>query len=110
MYNDLVKKMLAKISLDDAKTFPDQKKYSVEDNFSTLEIYVKDGKVSFRVFGDGYILAMMKWLQIQLQSKQNISNISLESLISLFELPELKYRNALQIVELIEKINERPAI
>lgn len=48
---------------------------------------------------------MLKWLQLSLLNKQNLSQISLEKLIADFDLPQVKYRDALQIIKLIEKIN-----
>lgn len=110
MYNDLVKRLLADIKKEDGCILPGQQKYVVSDNFSTVEIYVLENKVSFRVSGDAYILSMVKWLQLKIQNQEDIKNISLESLVDTFDLPEIKYRNALQIVQLIERINAGSAI
>ncbi|QIV94642.1 hypothetical protein [Allofrancisella frigidaquae] len=106
MYNSLVKEMLSKISVDDAEILPTQVKYNVSDNFLTVEIYVSKEKTSFKVFGDAYITAMAKWLQLKLQANESVK-VSLEDLIDIFGLPEIKYRNAVQLIELIEKLNER---
>ncbi|APC91307.1 MULTISPECIES: hypothetical protein [Francisella] len=105
MYNDLVKNLLAKVKVEDAVILTQQTKYVVSDSFSTVEVYICDKKVSYRVYGDAYILAMLKWLQLSLQNKQDLSQISIEKLIADFDLPEIKFRNALQIIQLIEKIN-----
>ncbi|MED7788150.1 hypothetical protein [Francisella sp. 19X1-34] len=110
MYNNLVKGLLSKITVEDGNIYPEQQKYQVKDSFSTVELYVSDHEISYRVFGDAYIMAMVKFLQTKLQSKQDAKNITLENLVADFDLPEVKYRNALQIVELIEKINERSAL
>ncbi|QIW09875.1 hypothetical protein [Francisella sp. LA112445] len=107
MYNNLVKDLLSKIMIKDGDIYPDQQKYQVKDSFLTVELYISDDKISYRVLGDAYIMAMVKFLQIKLQDKQELKNITLESLVADFDLPEVKYRNALQIVELIERINER---
>ena len=107
MYNQIVKKMLAEISKNDGDIYPNQDKYRVSDDFSTIEIYIGEKRVSFKVLGDAYIVAMTKWLQVKLQSKENSQEISFQNLVEIFDLPKVKYRNAIQIVELIEKINER---
>ncbi|MFT4694835.1 MAG: hypothetical protein ACI8TE_001757 [Francisella sp.] len=106
MYNQLTKKMLSKVSMQDAEIFENQKRYSIRDNFSTVEIYVSDTAVSYRVQGDGYIVAMTKWLQLILANNENLKDVTLESLVEAFDLPEIKFRNAVQILELIEMINE----
>lgn len=110
MYNSLVKDLLSKITIDDGNISPEQQKYQVKDSFSTIELYISDDMISYRVFGDAYIMAMIKFLQIKLQDRQTLKDITLESLVEDFDLPEVKYRNALQIVELIEKINERSTL
>ena len=106
MYNQVIKDMLSKVSIKDSKIDESQKKYSVNDNFSTIEIYISEDKVSYKVLGDAYIVAMTKWLQNKLINNENIKNITLENLVKTFDLPEMKLRNAVQILELIEKINE----
>lgn len=105
MYNNLVKKLLAEVSFEDAIILPEQVKYCVIDNFSVIEMYISEKKISFRVYGGAYMLAMIKWLQNKLQHKADIKKISLQELVKEFELPEFEYRNASQIIELIEKIN-----
>ncbi|WP_150466533.1 hypothetical protein [Francisella sp. SYW-9] len=110
MYNSLVKDLLSKITIEDGNIYPEQQKHQVKDSFSSVELYVSNDKISYRVLGDAYIMAMVKFLQIKLQDRQNLKDITLESLVANFDLPEVKYRNALQIVELIEKINERSTL
>lgn len=110
MYNNLVKELLSQIKKEDAIINTGQKQYSVSDNFSAIEIYISNDNVSYRVFGDAYLMAMVKWLQIKIQNKKYLRNITIESIVSEFDLPEIKYRNALQIIELIEKINEGTAV
>lgn len=105
MYNDLVKQLLTQVKFEDSIILAEQAKYSISDNFSTVEIYICDKRVSYRIYGDAYSLAMLKWLQISLQNKQNLSQISLEKLIADFDLPQVRYRDGLQIIQLIEKIN-----
>ncbi|ABK90125.1 hypothetical protein [Francisella tularensis] len=105
MYNDLTRELLRQVKFEDGIILAEQTKYSVSDSFSTVEIYICDKRVSYRVYGDAYILAMLKWLQLSLLNKQNLSQISLEKLIADFDLPQVKYRDALQIIKLIEKIN-----
>ena len=106
MYNQFTKEMLSKVSMQDAEIFENQKKYSVRDNFSTVEIYVSDTAVSYRVQGDGYIVAMIKWLQLMLINNKDLKDITLNGLVEIFDLSEVKFRNAVQILELIEMINE----
>ena len=106
MYNQIIKEMLAKVCIKDANTYENQKKYSVKDNFSTIELYINKANVSYRVQGDAYIIAMTKWLQLQLIDNQSLQDITLDYLIETFSLPDVKLRNATQILELIEKINE----
>lgn len=106
MYNEIVKEMLSKVNMKDAVFCKSQKKYSVSDNFSTIEIYVRDTTVSYRVQGDAYIIAMTKWLQLELINNESLENITLEDLVKIFDLPDIRLRNAIQILELIEKINE----
>ena len=106
MYNQFTKEMLSKVSMQDAEIFENQKKYSVRDNFSTVEIYVSDTAVSYRVQGDGYIVAMIKWLQLMLINNKNLKDITLNGLVEIFDLSEVKFRNTVQILELIEMINE----
>ncbi|MGQ4005444.1 hypothetical protein QIW49_03010 [Francisellaceae bacterium CB300] len=106
MYNQFTKEMLSKVSMQDAEIFENQKKYSVRDNFSTVEIYVSDTAVSYRVQGDGYIVAMTKWLQLMLINNKDLKDITLNGLVEIFDLSEVKFRNAVQILELIEMINE----
>ena len=106
MYNKLTKEMLSKVSMQDAEIFENQKKYSVRDNFATVEIYVSDTAVSYRVQGDGYIVSMTKWLQLMLANNESLKDITLESLVEAFDLPEIKFRNAVEILELIEMIDE----
>lgn len=72
MYNDLVKKLLAEINFEDAVILPEQVKYCVIDNFSVIEMYISEEKISFRVYSDAYMLAMIKWLQKKLQHKTDI--------------------------------------
>ncbi|MBK2357634.1 hypothetical protein [Francisella hispaniensis] len=105
MYNDLTRQLLKQVKFEDGIILAEQTKYSVSDSFSTVEIYICDERVSYRVYGDAYSLAMLKWLQLSLLNKQNLSQISLENLIVDFDLPQARYRNALQIIQLIEKIN-----
>ena len=106
MYNEIVKEMLSKVNMKDAISCENQKKYSISDNFSTIEIYIRDATVSYRVQGDAYIIAMTKWLQLELINNESLENIVLEDLVNIFDLPDIKLRNAIQIIELIEKINE----
>ncbi|ASG67571.1 hypothetical protein fh0823_02300 [Francisella halioticida] len=110
MYNKLVKDLLSEMKIEDSNILAEQQKYQVKDSFSSVELYISDNAISYRVFGDTYIMAMVKFLQIKLQNKHKLRNITLDKLVTDFDLPEVKYRNALQIVELIEKINERSAI
>ncbi|APC97300.1 hypothetical protein [Francisella frigiditurris] len=106
MYNNKVKNLLSQLSKKDGIITVDQKLYKVEDSFSIIEMYV--GKnISFRVWGDPYVVAMTKWLQGELKAKKVLSNIRLEELIGLFNIPDTKVRGAIQIMELIDKINER---
>lgn len=109
MYNKLVKNLLAEISSKDAVILAEHKKYEVSDSFSSIELYVSEESISFKVFGDAYITAMVKWLQIKLQAKESFDDITLECLVAKFDLPEVKYRNAIQLMNLIEKINDREA-
>ena len=106
MYNQITKEMLLKVCIKDAEIHENQKKYSVRDNFSTVEIYVSDAAVSYRVQGDGYIVAMTKWLQLMLINNKDLKDITLNGLVETFDLSEVKFRNAVQIFELIEMINE----
>lgn len=110
MYNKLVKDLLSKIKIEDGYILTEQQKYQVKDSFSSVELYISDNAISYRVFGDAYIMAMVKFLQMKLQDKQDLKDICLEKLVADFDLPEVKYRNALQIVELVEKVNERSFI
>ncbi|AIT09012.1 hypothetical protein LO80_02810 [Candidatus Francisella endociliophora] len=110
MYNNLVKELLAEVKKEDSNVFSEQQKYSVWDKFSTIEIYISESMVSYRVFGDAYIVAMAKWIQNKIQKKEDLRKINIESIILDFELPEVKYRNALQLIELIEKVNEGTTI
>ncbi|MFC4891913.1 hypothetical protein ACFPDQ_02490 [Pseudofrancisella aestuarii] len=105
MYNSKVKNLLSQVSEKDGIIAVGQKLYKVEDSFSIIEMYV--GKeISFRVWGDPYILAMTKWLQCELKIKAHLSGLKLEELISLFSIPDTKIRGAIQIMELIDKIYE----
>lgn len=105
MYNDKIKSLLSQISEKDGIITLDQKLYKVEDSFSTIEMYIgKD--ISFRVWGDPYVMAMTKWLQCELKAKRLLSDIQLEELINLFSIPDVKIRGAVQVMELIDKIYE----
>ncbi|GAB4222214.1 MAG: hypothetical protein Kow0076_2870 [Francisella sp.] len=106
MYNHFTKNILKQVTSEDGVILENQTKYTVNDSFSAMEIYISDSKISYRVYADAYGLAMIKWLQIKLSNKESINNISLDSLIKIFSLPKTKYRNALQLINLIEKINE----
>jgi len=106
MYNEITKELLLKVCIRDAEIDSNQKKYSVKDNFSAIEIYMGKTKVSYRVQGDGYIVAMVKWVQLKLIDRELLKDISLENLVDIFDLPEIKLRNAVQILELIEMLNE----
>ena len=106
MYNQMTKDMLAKVCVKDTNIHENQKKYSVKDNFSTIEVYINEENISYRVQGDAYIIAMIKWLQLKLIGKEILINMTLENLVEIFDLPEVKLRNGVQILELIEKINE----
>ena len=110
MYNNLVKDLLSKIKIEDGNIYPEQQKYQVKDSFSVVEVYICDNKVSYRVLGDAYIMAMVKFLQVKLQHKQDLKDITLAKLVMDFDLPEVKYRDALQIIELIENVNERSTV
>ena len=107
MYNSEVKKMLRLISKEDAVIDSDQIRYSVGDGFSTIDIYVSVNKVSFRVYGDAYVLAMTKWLQLELKNNEDISELSLECLVDKFDIPTNKIRDAVQILDLVEQVNEK---
>ena len=107
MFNDLARTMLSKISTNDGEICKTQQCYGVYDSFSSVEMYISADKVTFRVSGEPYVVAMMKWLQLNIQNGVNISVITLKELVDKFGIPELKYRSAIQIVDLIEKINER---
>ncbi|WP_395167129.1 hypothetical protein [Francisella salimarina] len=105
MYNDMLKKFLLDVNFDDAIILPEQIRYEVKDSFSTIQMYICDKKISFRVYGDAYVVAMTKWLQQKLKSKYDIKQITIQQLVDKFNLPDFKYRNASQLIELIEKIN-----
>ena len=106
MYNDFTKDMLRNISINDGVIESNQKRYVVSDNFSHVELYI-GSEISFRVKGDAYLTAMIKWVVTAIRDKKNIYNITLEELVNKFAIPEYKVRNAVQIIELIEKIDER---
>ncbi len=106
MYNDFTKGILKSISINDGAIESNQKLYVILDNFSHVELYIGN-KISFRVKGDAYLTAMIKWVATAIQDKKNIHNITLEELVNKFAIPEYKIRNAVQIIELIEKIDER---
>ncbi len=104
MYNKLTKDMLSKVCVKDADVYKNQKRYYVNDSFSNIEIYIGESDISYRVQGDAYIVAMTKWLQLKLVRTEYLQDITLEYLVELFDLPEVKFRNAVQVLELIEQI------
>ena len=106
MFNSLTKNMLSQVSKSDGEINVSQICFCVSDSFSTIEMYISEDKVSFRVSGEPYIVAMSKWLQCELQNGSDLSSISLQYLVKLFEIPVLKYRSAMMMIDLIEKINE----
>ena len=106
MYNPITKEMLSKVSIEDGKICEHQNKCSVCDSFSTIEFYVSATRVSYRVQGDAYIVAMTKWLQLMLINGDSLKDITLEKIVEIFDLPEVKFRSAVQIFEIVEKINE----
>ena len=102
----MVRDMLSKVSIKDTNIYKNQKKYSIHDNFSSIEIYISNSKISYRVKGDVYIIAMTKWLQLMLINNEMLKNITVKNLVKIFNLPQVKIRNAIQIYELVEQINE----
>jgi len=106
MYNKNVMMYLNSININDSIIDSDQIKYGVNDGYSCVDIYIGE-RVSFRVFGDAYITAMTKWLAESIHNKINIKDTDLVQLVEKFEIPKYKIRNAVQILEVIEKINER---
>jgi hypothetical protein len=97
---------LDSININDSIIDIDQIKYSVNDGYSCVDIYIGE-KVSFRVSGDAYLTVMTKWLAESIYNNIDIKDTDLVRLVEKFEIPEYKIRNAVQILEVIEKINER---
>jgi hypothetical protein len=107
MLNDITKQMLSQISQSDGDINSSQICYLVSDSFSTVEMYISVDNVSFRVSSEPYIVAMSKWLQLKIKNGDDITYLTLGTLVDSFEIPKLKYRSAMLILDLIEKINER---
>lgn len=104
MYTELMKNCLRNICQSDAKVDEDQSMYAVNDAFASIELYTSSNKVSFKVKGDAYITAMVKWLQVRMLAGENISLLTLKTFTKKFNLPENKVRNAALMMELIEQI------
>ena len=69
-------------------------------------IYSDQGNYYFKVIGSPYLLAMVKWLSIQLQAKQKASleTLDIANLQQMFDLPTHKRQDALLILQLIEQL------
>ena len=107
MYNNNIINNLKTICKEDTVFFKNQSKYAVADGFSKVEFYIDEKKFSYRVSGDAYITAMTKWLQKCLINSNDLSLITLPYLIEYFGIPQHKVRNAMQIINIIKKINAK---
>lgn len=103
MYSDIMKDCLETIKVTDAQVSAEQLKYSVRDGYAEIELYISSKRISYRVKGDPYIIAMVKWLQIYL-SNNDTFKLSLNTFIEKFELPDNKLRNAILMMELVEQL------
>ncbi|QLE78547.1 hypothetical protein FLM55_01835 [Francisella sp. Scap27] len=104
MYSDTMKDCLEAIKVTDAQVSAEQLKYSVRDGYAEIELYISSKRISYRVKGDPYIIAMVKWLQIYLSNNNGIFKLSLNTFIEKFELPDNKLRNAILMMELVEQL------
>jgi len=107
MYNQKVRNLLKKISKQDAIILPTQKKHSVSGRDMQIDLFVDSERVSFQVYGDAYLLALVKFLQLELENafQDNTSlELDVEILVNSFAIPEKKYTNITLILELLEKV------
>lgn len=103
--NPLIEKLLAEISEHDATSDTVLATYQVGD--STMQVVLSIGEqVTFKVHGDPYLMAMVKWLQRKLTDgeHQYLQSLTMPLLVEIFALPEFKHKNALLILQLIDKI------
>ena len=103
MYNKNVYKYLSSITEDDSIILENQTIYICDYDYSKLEFYISNKKISFRVLGDAYLTCMAKWLQINILD-ESIKNTSIQYLVEIFEIPNNKLINATIILEMIKKV------
>ena len=103
MYNKNVYKYLLSITENDSIILENQTVYTCDYDYSKLEFYISNKKVSFRILGDAYLTCMAKWLQKNILN-ENIKNTSIQYLVETFEIPNNKLINATIILEMIKKI------
>ena len=103
--HDKVEQLLAQVSLADA--MPQNTVASYQSGEGSMQVVLHIGEtVTFKVHGDPYLIAMMKWLQQQLiiGKHQLLRALTMVELTEMFALPEHKQKNALLILQLIDKI------
>ncbi|WP_440617447.1 hypothetical protein [Cysteiniphilum sp. 6C5] len=69
-------------------------------------IYSDQANYYFKAIGSPYLLAMTKWLVMQLQDEKKITlaDIDIAQLQQMFDLPTHKRQDALVILQLIEQL------
>ncbi|WP_119328025.1 hypothetical protein [Cysteiniphilum halobium] len=77
------------------------------DSGQQVFIYSDQVDYYFKAIGSPYLLAMTKWLVIQLQDQQmrEFANITIGQLQQAFDLPAHKRQDALVILQLIEQLH-----
>lgn len=103
--NHKIEQLLSQVSLADAMPQNTVASYQIGEGSMQVVLHVGE-TVTFKVHGDPYLIAMVKWLQQQLIAgkHQQLRASTMVELTEFFALPEYKEKNALLILQLIDKI------
>ena len=109
MYNQKVLSYLTQISEGDL--IPEallKESHHTGDHAQSIYLYYDQtsGMSYIRGLGSPYLLAMLKWLQIELNqgNKNTLHEYHIQTLVALFDIPVHKKQDAFMILEIIEQI------
>jgi len=105
-YNQTVLYWMKKITKCDIIPVSARPTFKVEDGLNSIEFLLNDKSIAFKVYGNAYLIAMVKWLQNFLKKKRNIEEIEISRIKKEFELPENKIMDAILLIRLVEIIKK----
>lgn len=108
MMSDKVLSLLKKITLKDCQYDHASVQTIAHAGESAQQVFVYSDQDNyyFKAIGSPYLLAMTKWLLMQLQEKDKMvfADIDIAQLQQMFDLPMHKRQDALVILQLIEQL------